>query len=105
VRFSVLLVLLISFAGCESEPVTDIAKIEKELKTVVKDNGITKCSVVMRNYNYQASEEFYNSDFTISNGSLIIHGVNYLGATSEKRYNLLNLSSYDFSGNYFYFYF
>ena len=33
VRFSVLLVLLISFAGCESEPVTDIAKIEKELKS------------------------------------------------------------------------
>ena len=105
VRFSVLLVFLISFAGCESEPVTDIAKIEKELKAVVKDNGITKCSVVERGNNYQASEVFYNADFTISNGSIIIHGENYLGATSEKRYNLLQLTSYDFSGNYIYFYF
>jgi ABC-type lipopolysaccharide export system ATPase subunit len=105
VRFSILLVLLISFAGCESEPITDIAKIEKELKAVVKDHGITRCSVVVRDYNFQAKEEFYNTDFTISNGSIIVHGVNYSGAKSERRYNLLQLSSYDFSGNYIYFYF
>jgi len=105
VRFSVFFVLLISFAGCESEPVTDIAKIEMELKAVVKDNEIKKCSVVERGNNYQASEVYYNADFTISNGSLIIHWINYLGATSERRYNLLQLSSYDFSGYYIYFYF
>ena len=105
VRFSILLVLLISFAGCESEPITDIAKIENELKTVVKDNRITMCSVVVRDYNYQAKEVFYQAEFTISNGCIIIHGVNYSGDPSEKRYNLLQLQSYDFSGDYIYFYF
>jgi hypothetical protein len=105
VRFSVIILLLMSFVGCENEPITDIAKIEKELKIVVKDHGITKCSVVVRDNSSNAIIEFSNTDFIVNNGCLIVFGTNYAGTKYEKRYNLLYLSTYEFSGNFMYLYF
>ena len=97
--------LLISFSACESEPITDIGKIEKELKTVVKDNGITKCSVIVYDSNLSPKVVYSNTDFSITNGSLVIVADHVSGGKYEQRYNLLYLSNYEFSDGYIYLYF
>jgi hypothetical protein len=97
--------LLVSLSACESEPITDISKIEKELKAVVKDNGITKCSVIVYDSNLSPKVVYSNTDFSISNGSLVISGKLISGNNYEQRYNLLYLSNYVFSDNYISFYF
>ena len=84
--------LLVSFSACENEPITDIAKIEKELKTVVKDNGFTKCSVVGM-HGESAYTEHDDVDFTISGGFVVVTAYAN-GGTYEDRYNLLYLSKY-----------
>ena len=84
--------LLISFSACESEPITDITKIEKELKTVVKDKGFTKCSVVVM-YGESTYTEHSDVDFTI-NGGFVVVTAYANGRTYEDRYNLLFMSKY-----------
>jgi len=92
IRFSLVLVLLVSFSACEPEPVTDITKIEKELKTVVKEKGITKCSIVVM-YGETIHTEYSNIDFTINGGFIVVKDNSNSNAI-EVRYNLLYLSKY-----------
>ena len=73
------------FMSCEKEPVTDIAKIEKELKSVIKENGITKCNIVLL-YGEKTYREHRSADFSIKGGFL---------AVDSDRYNLLYLSKYE----------
>ncbi len=92
IKFSVILLMFISFSACEDEPVTDIAKIEKELKAVVKDKGITKCSIVVMS-GESVYTEYSNVNFSISGGFVIVTD-NSNSNTIEVRYNLLYLSKY-----------
>lgn len=92
-------------ASCESEPITDLAKIEKELKTVIKNNAITKCSIITYDSNLNEKAIYTNSDFSIKSGSIVIIALHISGEKYEQRYNLLNLSNYKFANGYIYFYF
>jgi len=92
IKLSVILLMFISFSACEDEPVTDIAKIEKELKAVVKDKGITKCSILVM-YGGSVYTEYSNVNFSISGGFVIVTD-NSNSNTIEVRYNLLYLSKY-----------
>ena len=99
------LIATICLVSCDKEPVTDIGVIQTELKTVIKDNSITKCSVIVYDSNLSQKVVYSNSDFSISNGSLIITAQHVSGGQYEQRYNLLYLSNYTYAGNYIYFYF
>lgn len=103
IKLSIILLLSISFFSCEQEPVTDIAKIEKELKTVIKEKGLTKCSIVVM-YGESTYTEYSNIDFTISGGFVIVND-NSNNNVIQVRYNLLYLSKYftDTKGIAFYF--
>ena len=92
IKLSIILLLSISFFSCEKEPITDIAKIEKELKTVIKDKGFTKCSIIVM-YGETTYTEHSDVKFTINGGFVIVKA--YVNNTPyEERYNLLYLSKY-----------
>ena len=105
-RLGFFLIAIIFLVSCDSkdEPVTDIGVIQKELQTVIKDNSITKCSVIYYYSNFPTTE-YSNCDFSISNGSLIITSQYPSGRKYEHRFNLLYLSNYEYSDNYISFYF
>jgi len=84
--------MFISFSGCKDEPLTDIEKIEKELKEVVKEKGITKCSIVVM-YGESTYTEYSNVSFSIGGGFVIVTDNSNSNAI-EVRYNLLYLSKY-----------
>ncbi len=93
--YALFVFLPILFASCEQEPVTDIGFIEKELKEVVAENGITRCSVHVL-YGEQDYCEHRDVEFRIERGFLIV---------DYDHYNLLYLSKYMSSGNYISFFF
>lgn len=101
----IILLCFVLLASCESEPITDLAKIEKELKTVIKNNAITKCSIITYDSNLNEKAIYTNSDFSIKSGSIVIIALHISGEKYEQRYNLLNLSNYKFANGYIYFYF
>lgn len=73
---------------------TDMDKIEAELKRVVEENGITKCTIYVYQPDLTQKVIYSNLDFTISNGCLVISGYNLDNEKYEIRYNLLYLSDY-----------
>jgi len=92
IKLSIILLMFILFSGCKDEPVTDIEKIEKGLKEVVKEKGITKCSIVVM-YGESTYTEYSNVSFSIDGGFVIVTD-NSNSNTIEVRYNLLYLSKY-----------
>ena len=92
IKLSIILLMFILFSGCKDEPVTDIEKIEKGLKEVVKEKGITKCSIVVM-YGESTYTEYSNVSFSIGGGFVIVTDNSNSNAI-EVRYNLLCLSKY-----------
>lgn len=62
------------------------------MKTVVKEKGLTKCSIVVM-YGESTYTEYSDVDFTI-NGGFITVNTYANGKPYENRYNLLYLSKY-----------
>jgi len=81
---------------CSCEPQTDILVIEKELKTIIKENGITKCTIINL-YGERTYVEHIKVDFEIKNGFICINHIDEYGNTTgiQYKYNLLYLSKYE----------
>jgi hypothetical protein len=90
-----ILVLFITFltTSCEKdENLTDLDKIELELKTFASNNNLTRCTIrEFRNDDWV--EEVKESTFSFSNGFIVVNK-EYPSVSLEFRYNLLNLYTY-----------
>lgn len=88
----VFFISLLTTSCKKDDPLTDLDKIEHELKSFASDRNITKCSIreFQSNGNIEVISE---SPFSFSNGFIMVskmYGLN----TVEFRYNLLNLYNY-----------
>ncbi|MDY0344720.1 MAG: hypothetical protein RBR28_14175 [Lentimicrobium sp.] len=95
-----IVVLFVSFLtmSCEKdENLTELDKIELEVKTFASNNKLTRCTI--REHQGDSWVELVReSPFTFSNGFIVANQV-YPSATKEVRYNLLNLYSYQKADN------
>ena len=96
-----LLIAITLFVSCESrnEPqnLTNTDKIAAELNRVVKENGVTKCSIFIYQSDLTTKEIYSNVDFTFLNGFLVISAYDLNNQKFEISYNLLYLSNYSIS--------
>lgn len=101
-----LLIAIAFFVSCKSnepEKLTDIDKIEADLQRVVKENGVTKCSIFVNQSDFSQKVIYSNMDFSISNGFLVISGNDINNKKFEISYNLLYLSNYSINAGQLYF--
>jgi len=82
------------FVSCEKkiDTVTDIKIIEDQLKELVREKEIKKCSIIIMS-GEKRHKEHDDVDFTISNGFVVVNGY-VLGKKYQDSYNLLYLSRY-----------
>jgi len=98
IKYGLITIGFLISVSCEKEiPVTDIEKIEKELKEFVNNNEITKCNIILM-YGESTYIEHEDADFSIGGGFVIVKA-SANGGTYEDRYNLLYLSRYRLSIN------
>ena len=92
-RFSIFIFIILMTLSCKkNDEMTDLDKIELELKAFVADNNLTKCSI--REFQNGTWEDFITeSSFSFSNGFILVNKV-YPTVTLELRYNLINLYSF-----------
>lgn len=96
-KLGILLIAITFFVSCsnnEPENLTDIDKIEANLKKVVDANGVTKCTIFVSLSDSTQKELYSDVDFSISNGFLVISGNDINNKKFEISYNLLYLSTY-----------
>jgi hypothetical protein len=90
--------------ACEKEDFSsDREIIESELKSIVNEEGITKCDII-EFYNNAWHTTITNSSFSFSNGFIIVYNSDP-NFTIQYRYNLSFLYSYNFAGDKIFLYF
>ena len=85
-----MLITLSLFSSCESD--TDIEIVQNQLQSFVKENKVTKCTIIVQT-GENVSTDHQNVDFTIEKGFVVIKGLG-LNNKGQERYNLLFLSKY-----------
>src|ERR1035437_2305584 len=99
-NLGILFIAITFFVSCSDnkpEDLTGIDKIEANLKKVVAENGVTKCTIFVYQSDSTQREIYSDVDFTISNGFLVISGNDINNKKFEISYNLLYLSTYSIS--------
>lgn len=86
-----ILITLSLFTSCESD--TDIEIVQNQLQSFVKENKITKCTIIVLDGEY-AYTDHQNVDFTIEKGFVVINGNGENNKVYQERYNLMFLSKY-----------
>ncbi len=74
--------------------ITDIDKIEAELKNIVEENNVTKCTIYVYQSDFSQRVIYSNMDFSISNGFIVLTGYNLNAEKYEIRYSLLYLADF-----------